>query len=40
MSKNLTFKLILDADSKGFVSGVKQSESVAKSVFEAIKTEI
>lgn len=39
MSKNLTFKLILDADSKGFVSGVKQSESVAKSVFEAIKTE-
>ncbi|MGN5533736.1 tape measure protein [Acinetobacter sp. Lyrl_1] len=39
MSKNLTFKLIMDADSKGFVSGVKQSESVAKSVFEAIKTE-
>lgn len=39
MAKNLTFKLILDADSKGFVSGVKQSESVAKSVFEAIKTE-
>ncbi|WP_180052058.1 tape measure protein [Acinetobacter sp. YH12099] len=39
MSKNLTFKLILDADSKGFVSGVKQSESVAKSVFDAIKTE-
>ncbi|MEX5286976.1 tape measure protein [Acinetobacter towneri] len=39
MSKNLTFKLIMDADSKGFVSGVKQSESVAKSVFDAIKTE-
>ena len=39
MSKNLTFKLIMDADSKGFVSGVKQSESVAKSVFEAIKAE-
>lgn len=39
MSKNLTFKLILDADTKGFVSGVKQSESVAKSVFDAIKTE-
>lgn len=39
MSKNLTFKLIMDADNKGFVSGVKQSESVAKSVFDAIKTE-
>lgn len=39
MSKNLTFKLVMEADSKGFVSGVKQSESVAKSVFEAIKTE-
>lgn len=39
MSKNLTFKLIMDADSKGFVSAVKQSESVAKSVFDAIKTE-
>lgn len=39
MSKNLTFKLIMDADNKGFVSGVKQSESVAKSVFNAIKTE-
>lgn len=39
MSKNLTFKLIMEADSKGFVSGVKQSESVAKSVFDAIKTE-
>ncbi|WP_180062094.1 tape measure protein [Acinetobacter sp. YH12120] len=39
MSKNLTFKLIMDADNKGFVSGVKQSESVAKSVFEAIKAE-
>ncbi|AUC07399.1 tape measure protein [Acinetobacter lwoffii] len=39
MSKNLTFKLIMDADSKGFVSSVKQSESVAKSVFDAIKTE-
>lgn len=39
MSKNLTFKLIMDADNKGFVSSVKQSESVAKSVFDAIKTE-
>ncbi|WP_075175655.1 tape measure protein, partial [Acinetobacter indicus] len=39
MSKNLTFKLVMEADTKGFVSGVKQSESVAKSVFDAIKTE-
>ena len=39
MAKNLTFKLIMDADNKGFVSSVKQSESVAKSVFDAIKTE-
>ena len=39
MSKNLTFKLVLEADTKGFVSGVKQSESVAKSVFDAIKAE-
>lgn len=39
MSKNLTFKLVMEADTKSFVSNVKQSESVAKSVFDAIKTE-
>ena len=39
MSKNLTFKLIMDGDSKGLVTAAKQSESVTKKVFETIKTE-
>lgn len=39
MSKNLTFKLIMDGDSKGLVTAAKQSESVTKKVFEKIKTE-
>lgn len=39
MSKNLTFKLILDGDSKGLVAAAKQSEDVTKKVFEAIKSE-
>ncbi|HRO77118.1 MAG TPA: tape measure protein [Acinetobacter towneri] len=39
MAKNLTFKLVMEADTKSFVGNVKQSESVAKSVFDAIKTE-
>lgn len=39
MSKNLTFKLIMDGDSKGLVAAAKQSESVTKKVFETIKTE-
>ncbi|WP_339993383.1 tape measure protein [Acinetobacter sp. MYb191] len=37
--KNLTFKLIMDGDSKGLVTAAKQSESVTKKVFETIKTE-
>ena len=39
MSKNLTFKLIMDGDSKGLVAAAKQSESVTKKVFETIKVE-
>lgn len=35
--KKLTFKLIMDGDSKGLVTAVKQSESVTKKVFETIK---
>ena len=35
--KNLTFKLIMDGDSKGLVTAVKQSESVTKKVFETIR---
>lgn len=37
--KNLTFKLIMDADTKGFVGNVKQSEDTVKSVFNTIKHE-
>ncbi|MDH1727551.1 tape measure protein [Acinetobacter johnsonii] len=37
--KNLTFKLIMDGDSKGLIAAAKQSESVTKKVFESIKTE-
>ena len=37
--KNLTFKLILDGDSKGLVSAAKQSEDVTKKVFETIRAE-
>jgi len=39
MSKNLTFKLIMDGDSKGLVAAAKQSETVTKKVFETIKAE-
>ena len=39
MSKNLTFKLILEGDNKGLISAVKQSESVTKAVFDSIKQE-
>ena len=35
--KDLTFKLIMDGDSKGLVTAVKQSESVTKKVFETIR---
>lgn len=37
--KNLTFKLILDADNKGLVSTAKNSETVVKAVFDSIKSE-
>lgn len=37
--KNLTFKLVLDGDSKGLVTAAKQSEDVTKKVFETIRTE-
>ena len=37
--KNLTFKLIMDGDSKGLVVAAKQSESVTTKVFETIKNE-
>lgn len=39
MSKNLTFKLILDGDNKGLISAAKQSEITVKSVLETIKVE-
>lgn len=39
MSKNLTFKLIMDGDSKGLVAAAKQSEAVTKKVFDSIKAE-
>lgn len=37
--KNLTFKLILDGDSKGLISAAKQSEDVTKKLFDSIKSE-
>lgn len=39
MSKNLTFKLILDGDSKGLVSAAKESQAIVNKVFETIKAE-
>lgn len=37
--KNLTFKLVMDADTKDFVLNIQQSEKTAKALFDAIKTE-
>ncbi|OTG88970.1 tape measure protein [Acinetobacter sp. ANC 3813] len=37
--KNLTFKLVLDGDSKGLVAAARQSEDVTKKLFDAIKAE-
>lgn len=37
--KELTFKLVMEADSKSFVTNVKQSEDVTKKVFATIKSE-
>lgn len=39
MSKDLVFKVVLQADTKDYVSNVKQSESTTKAVFDAIKKE-
>ncbi|RKG32981.1 tape measure protein [Acinetobacter tianfuensis] len=38
-SKNLTFKLIMDGDSKGLVAAAKQSKDVSKKLFETIESE-
>ncbi|MFV5503968.1 tape measure protein [Acinetobacter sp. 226] len=35
--KNLTFKLVMDADTKAFVSNMHQSEKAAKDAFAALK---
>ncbi|MFN4366927.1 MAG: tape measure protein [Acinetobacter sp.] len=37
--KNLTFKLVMDADTKGYIGNIRQSEDVTKSVFNTIKQE-
>ncbi|WP_151765731.1 tape measure protein [Acinetobacter colistiniresistens] len=39
MSKDLVFKVVLQADTKDYVSNVKQSEDVTKAIVEAIKEE-
>lgn len=39
MSKELVFKVVLRADTKDYVSNVKQSEATTKAVFDAIKQE-
>lgn len=39
MSKNLTFKLILDGESKGLVNAAKQSQEVTQKLFDSIKRE-
>lgn len=37
MAKNLTFKLVMEADTKGFVGNMHQSEKAAKEAFAALK---
>ena len=37
--KNLTFKLVMEGDSKGLVSAVKQSQEVTQKLFDSIKKE-
>ncbi|WP_336023318.1 tape measure protein [Acinetobacter lwoffii] len=39
VGKELTFKLVINADTKDFVSNVQQSEKTAKAFFDAIKIE-
>lgn len=37
MAKNLTFKLVMEADTKGFVSNMHQSEKAAKEAFAVLR---
>ena len=37
--KDLTFKLVMDADVKSFVTNLKQSEAQAKAIFDLIRQE-
>lgn len=37
--KELTFKLVMEADTKNYVSNIKESESVTKAIYAAIKQE-
>ncbi|MEQ1254720.1 tape measure domain-containing protein, partial [Acinetobacter radioresistens] len=37
--KELTFKLVMEADTKNYVSNVEQSESITKAVVAVIKSE-
>ncbi|OTG79413.1 tape measure protein [Acinetobacter sp. ANC 4648] len=37
--KNLTFKLVMDADTKNYVTNTKQAEEVTKKVFDTIRSE-
>jgi ATP-dependent Lon protease len=39
MSKELVFKVVLEGDTKDYVSNIQQSEDTTKAVFEAIKQE-
>ncbi len=37
--KELTFKLVMEADTKNYVSNIKESESITKAIYAAIKQE-
>ena len=37
--KELTFKIVMEADTKNYVSNIKESESVTKAIYTAIKQE-
>ena len=37
--KELTFKIVMEADTKNYVSNVEQSESITKAVVAVIKSE-
>lgn len=39
MSKELVFKVVLEGDTKDYVSNIQQSEDTTKAIFEAIKQE-